>query len=32
MRSMAKNKEDLPEGFMSPKGWQILKEYYESFS
>ena len=29
MRSMAKNKEALPEGFMSPAGWTVLCEYYQ---
>jgi 3'-phosphoadenosine 5'-phosphosulfate synthase len=28
MRSMAKNQEALPEGFMSPAGWKVLCEYY----
>lgn len=29
MRAMAKNKEALPEGFMSPNGWAVLSEYYQ---
>lgn len=28
MREMAKQGEALPEGFMSPKGWEVLCEYY----
>jgi hypothetical protein len=32
MRNMAKHGEDLPEGFMSQKGWDILKDYYKSIS
>ena len=30
MRSMAKNNEDLPKGFMSQKGWEVLAGYYRS--
>lgn len=30
MRKMAKAGEEQPEGFMSPAGWKILCEYYQS--
>ena len=30
MRNMAKNNENLPKGFMSQKGWEVLAEYYRS--
>lgn len=30
MRAMAKNNEDLPKGFMSQKGWEVLADYYRS--
>lgn len=30
MRSMAKNNEEPPAGFMSPAGWAVLKEYYQN--
>ena len=30
MRTMAKNSEDPPTGFMSPKGWECLAAYYRS--
>jgi 3'-phosphoadenosine 5'-phosphosulfate synthase len=30
MRAMAKNNEDLPAGFMSQKGWEVLGEYYRN--
>jgi 3'-phosphoadenosine 5'-phosphosulfate synthase len=30
MRAMAKAGEALPPGFMSPKGWDVLAEYYKS--
>ena len=32
MRKMAKAGDDQPEGFMSPDGWDILCEYYQSLS
>ncbi|XP_052207780.1 ATP sulfurylase 1, chloroplastic-like [Diospyros lotus] len=30
MRALAKNGENPPDGFMSPGGWQVLVEYYDS--
>ena len=30
MRTMAKNNENPPDGFMSPAGWDVLAEYYRS--
>lgn len=30
MRAAAKAGETLPEGFMSPGGWEVLCEYYKS--
>jgi len=30
MRQMAKEDLPLPEGFMSPAGWEVLKSYYKS--
>lgn len=30
MRKMAKEGTEQPEGFMSPAGWEILCEYYQS--
>ncbi|PKU85545.1 ATP sulfurylase 1, chloroplastic-like [Dendrobium catenatum] len=30
MRSLAKNRENPPEGFMCPGGWKVLVEYYDS--
>jgi 3'-phosphoadenosine 5'-phosphosulfate synthase len=30
MRKMAAEGTEQPEGFMSPAGWEILKEYYQS--
>lgn len=30
MRTMAKNNEEPPKGFMSPKGWEVLAAYYRS--
>ena len=30
MRKMARDGEEQPEGFMSPAGWKILCEYYQS--
>ena len=32
MRAMAKAGEEQPEGFMSPAGWEILCEYYQSIA
>ena len=28
MRQMARDGENPPPGFMSPAGWEVLKEYY----
>ncbi|KAK9113226.1 hypothetical protein Scep_020745 [Stephania cephalantha] len=30
MRSFAKNKENPPDGFMCPGGWEVLVKYYEN--
>ena len=30
MRRTARGGENLPEGFMAPKAWQVLVEYYQS--
>uniref|UniRef100_U5EZ88 Putative bifunctional atp sulfurylase/adenosine 5'-phosphosulfate kinase n=1 Tax=Corethrella appendiculata TaxID=1370023 RepID=U5EZ88_9DIPT len=30
MRSLARNGENTPDGFMEPKAWKILSEYYQS--
>lgn len=30
MRSLARNGQDPPNGFMEPKAWKILSEYYQS--
>lgn len=30
MRRMAREGENPPDGFMSPKAWTVLKEYYKS--
>lgn len=30
MRNMARNDENPPEGFMAPKAWSVLVEYYSS--
>ena len=30
MRQMAKDGEQLPPGFMSPKGWEVLSAYYKA--
>ncbi|XP_021763764.1 ATP sulfurylase 1, chloroplastic-like [Chenopodium quinoa] len=30
MRTLAKNKENPPNGFMCPGGWKVLVEYYDS--
>ncbi|XP_073286807.1 ATP sulfurylase 1, chloroplastic-like [Primulina huaijiensis] len=32
MRTLAKNKENPPDGFMCPGGWQVLVEYYDSLA
>nr|GMD39192.1 ATP sulfurylase 1, chloroplastic-like [Ipomoea batatas] len=32
MRTLAKNKESPPNGFMCLGGWQVLVEYYDSLS
>lgn len=32
MRSLAKNRESPPDGFMCPGGWKVLVEYYESLA
>nr|AAL61615.1 ATP-sulfurylase [Allium cepa] len=32
MRSLAKNKENPPDGFMCPGGWKVLVEYYEGIA
>ena len=30
MRKMAREGQNPPEGFMAPKAWNVLKEYYKS--
>ncbi|CAL9048041.1 unnamed protein product [Musa banksii] len=30
MRTLAKNREDPPDGFMCPGGWKVLVDYYDS--
>ena len=30
MRSFARNNEQPPDGFMAPKAWQVLAEFYQS--
>lgn len=30
MRNMARNEENPPDGFMAPKAWSVLVEYYNS--
>lgn len=30
MRMLAKNKENPPDGFMCPGGWNVLVDYYDS--
>ncbi|CAL9132467.1 unnamed protein product [Musa textilis] len=30
MRTLAKNRENPPDGFMCPGGWEVLVEYYDS--
>ncbi|KDP40243.1 hypothetical protein JCGZ_02241 [Jatropha curcas] len=32
MRTLAKNKENPPDGFMCPGGWNVLVEYYDSLA
>lgn len=32
MRTLAKNKENPPDGFMCPGGWKVLVEYYDSLN
>ncbi|KAL4200138.1 hypothetical protein AMTRI_Chr03g54900 [Amborella trichopoda] len=32
MRTLAKNRENPPDGFMCPGGWKILVEYYDSLA
>lgn len=32
MRTLAKNKENPPPGFMCPGGWKVLVEYYDSLT
>lgn len=32
MRTLAKNKENPPDGFMCPGGWKVLVEYYDSIA
>ncbi|KAK1387869.1 Sulfate adenylyltransferase [Heracleum sosnowskyi] len=32
MRTLAKNRENPPDGFMCPGGWQVLVDYYDSLS
>ncbi|XP_027116374.1 ATP sulfurylase 1, chloroplastic [Coffea arabica] len=32
MRTLAKNRENPPDGFMCPGGWQVLVDYYESLT
>uniref|UniRef100_A0A6N2KCK7 TIR domain-containing protein n=1 Tax=Salix viminalis TaxID=40686 RepID=A0A6N2KCK7_SALVM len=32
MRTLAKNNENPPDGFMCPGGWKVLVEYYDSLS
>ncbi|XWS13731.1 hypothetical protein CRYUN_Cryun36dG0063300 [Craigia yunnanensis] len=32
MRTLAKNKENPPDGFMCPGGWKMLVEYYDSLT
>lgn len=30
MRTLARNKESPPDGFMCPGGWKVLVDYYDS--
>jgi len=32
MRTLAKNNENPPDGFMCPGGWKVLVDYYESLT
>lgn len=32
MRTLAKNKESPPDGFMCPSGWKVLVDYYDSLA
>jgi 3'-phosphoadenosine 5'-phosphosulfate synthase len=32
MRTLAKNRESPPDGFMCRGGWQVLVEYYDSLT
>ncbi|KAH9624104.1 hypothetical protein KSS87_020569 [Heliosperma pusillum] len=32
MRTLAKNNENPPDGFMCPSGWKVLVDYYDSIS
>ncbi|XP_047333941.1 ATP sulfurylase 1, chloroplastic-like [Impatiens glandulifera] len=32
MRTLAKNKENPPDGFMCPSGWKVLVDYYDSLT
>lgn len=32
MRTLAKNRESPPDGFMCPGGWQVLVDYYETLT
>ncbi|XP_057771519.1 ATP sulfurylase 1, chloroplastic-like [Salvia miltiorrhiza] len=32
MRNLAKNRENPPDGFMCPGGWEVLVEYYDSLA
>ena len=32
MRTMAKNNENPPDGFMSLAGWEVLADYYRSLN
>ncbi|CAN6547910.1 unnamed protein product [Malus baccata var. baccata] len=32
MRTLARNKENPPEGFMCPSGWEVLVDYYDSLA
>jgi hypothetical protein len=32
MRTLARNKESPPDGFMCPGGWKVLVDYYDSLA
>ena len=32
LRTLAKNKENPPDGFICPGGWKVLVEYYDSLT